>query len=221
MFNNCWVAGGGERLGYAFTVELWWQWLHIQKDAQDRDASTGVSLDEIQPGVFCGICNLVSLSLIQRQGVCLDLFVSPYTVWPQTLNCLLVSPYMKMMRHYLTHIHVHIHTGMRVTKVKVDHMEDRLYVHRNYCLQDMNGKTELDHLTSLKERRSPTLTSCQSTRNGLMNKVIWQTRFWGCIKLRHPQKTYIWRTMKRRNTCLRGPTVWQSKKKNLVWGVYI
>ena len=50
-----------------------------------------------------------------------------------------------------THIHIHIHTSMRATKVKVEHMEDRLYIHRNYCLQDMNGKTGLYHLTSLKE----------------------------------------------------------------------
>ena len=28
-------------------------------------------------------------------------------------------------------------------------MEDRLYIHRNYCLQDINGKTGLDHLTPL------------------------------------------------------------------------
>ena len=28
---------------------------------------------------------------------------------------------------------------------------NRLYIHRNYCLQDMNGKTGLDHLNSLKE----------------------------------------------------------------------
>jgi len=34
------------------TVEFWWEWLHIQKDAQDRDASAGVSLDEIQQEVF-------------------------------------------------------------------------------------------------------------------------------------------------------------------------
>jgi len=40
---------------------------------------------------------------------------------------------------------------MRATKVKVEHMEDRLYIHRNYCLQDMNRKTGLDHLTSLKK----------------------------------------------------------------------
>jgi len=40
---------------------------------------------------------------------------------------------------------------MRATKVKVEHMEDRLYIHRNYCLQDINGKTGLDHLTPLKE----------------------------------------------------------------------
>ena len=40
---------------------------------------------------------------------------------------------------------------MRATKVKVEHMEDRLYIHRNYCLQDLNGKTGLEHLTSLAE----------------------------------------------------------------------
>ena len=28
---------------------------------------------------------------------------------------------------------------------------NRLYIHLNCCLQDMNGKTGLDHLTSLKE----------------------------------------------------------------------
>ena len=32
---------------------------------------------------------------------------------------------------------------MRTTKVKVEHMEDRLYIHRNYCLQDIHGKTGL------------------------------------------------------------------------------
>mmetsp|Transcript_90156 Transcript_90156/g.131953 ORF Transcript_90156/g.131953 Transcript_90156/m.131953 type:complete len:94 (+) Transcript_90156:972-1253(+) len=40
---------------------------------------------------------------------------------------------------------------MHATKVKVEHMEDRLYIHRNYCLQDLNGKTGLEHLTSLAE----------------------------------------------------------------------
>jgi len=40
---------------------------------------------------------------------------------------------------------------MRATKVKVEHTEDRLYIHRNYCLQDLNGKTGLEHLTSLAE----------------------------------------------------------------------
>ena len=46
--------------------------------------------------------------------------------------------------------HSHIHTGMWATKLRVKHMEDRLFIHRNYCLQDMNGKFGLDHLTSLK-----------------------------------------------------------------------
>jgi len=40
---------------------------------------------------------------------------------------------------------------MRATKVKVEHMDHRLYIHSNYCQQDINGKTGLDHLTPLKE----------------------------------------------------------------------
>jgi hypothetical protein len=29
------------------------------------------------------------------------LLVLPYTILPEALNCLFVSPYMKMLRHYL------------------------------------------------------------------------------------------------------------------------
>ena len=52
------------------------------------------------------------------------------------------------MKYTDLHTHIHIHTGI---KVKVEHMEDRLYIHRSYCLQDINGKTGLDHLTPFKE----------------------------------------------------------------------
>jgi len=31
-------------------------------------------------------------------------------------------------------LHTSTHTGMRAIKVKVEHMEDRLYIHRNYCI---------------------------------------------------------------------------------------
>ena len=55
------------------------------------------------------------------------------------------------MKYTDLHTHIHVHTGMRATKVKVEHIEDRLYNHRNYGLQDMDGKTGLDHLTPLKE----------------------------------------------------------------------
>jgi len=34
------------------TVEFWWLWHHMQKDSQKRDASAGVSLEEIQQIVF-------------------------------------------------------------------------------------------------------------------------------------------------------------------------
>ena len=43
---------------------------------------------------------------------------------------------------------------MCASKVKDEHMEDRLYIHRNYCLQDIHGKTGLDHLTPLKENKA-------------------------------------------------------------------
>jgi hypothetical protein len=32
------------------------------------------------------------------------LLVLPYTILPEGLNCLFVSPYMKMLRHYLVGI---------------------------------------------------------------------------------------------------------------------
>jgi len=51
---------------------------------------------------FCLICVVVSLSWIPRhKAFSLILLVSPYTLLTQTLNCLFVSPYMKMMRHAL------------------------------------------------------------------------------------------------------------------------
>ena len=55
------------------------------------------------------------------------------------------------MKYTDLHTHIHIHTGLRATKVKVEHVENQLYIHCNYCQQDMNGKTGLDHLTPLKE----------------------------------------------------------------------
>ena len=65
----------------------------------------------------------------------------------------------------------HTQTGMRVAKVKVEHMMDRLYIHHNYCLQDINWKTGLEHLTPLEEIKArpnfDILTEYQ------MNKVIW------------------------------------------------
>jgi len=59
------------------------------------------------------------------------------------------------MKYTDLHTHIHIHTGIRATKVKIEHMEDRLYIHRNYFLQNTNGKTRLDHLTPLKEIKAP------------------------------------------------------------------
>jgi len=68
---------------------------------------------------------------------------------------------------------------MRATKVKVEHMEDRLYIHRNYCLQDINGKTGLEHLTSLEDIKARSnlynLTECQKwvdEQNDLLDAIM-------------------------------------------------
>ena len=77
------------------TVEFRWLWLHIRKDVQVCDASAGVSLEEIQQSI------LVVLSLVPRQGFFLDFAWLPYTFLTRVMNCLFVSPYIKMLRHYL------------------------------------------------------------------------------------------------------------------------
>ena len=107
-----------------------------------------------------------------------------------------------------TRIHIHIHTGMRSTKVKVEHMEDRLYIHRNYCLQDMNGKTGLDHLTSLKEIKAlPNLDILSEYQKWVDEQSDLADAILGMYQVDKSPETYIWRTMKRRSACLRGSTV--------------
>jgi len=83
------------------------------------------------------------------------------------------------------HTPAHTHTGMRATKMKVNlsHMEDRLYIHRNFVYKIWIGKLDWNTcLFSKRLRRALlTLTSWLSTRNGLMSKVIYQTRSCVCI----------------------------------------
>jgi len=63
---------------------------------------------------------------------------------------------------------------MRATKVKVEHMEDRLCIHRNYCLQDMTGKYGLDHLTSHKVITArPNLDKLTDYQKWVDEQVIW------------------------------------------------
>ena len=58
---------------------------------QVRDASAGVSLEEIQRRVFCAVCILVSLSLVPRQGLSLDfpcLSIYSLAISPELFVCL-------------------------------------------------------------------------------------------------------------------------------------
>ena len=83
------------------TVFFEWQQVHIQKDAQFRGASAGVSLEEIQQLFFEKYAFCFACLGYRDKAIFLILLVSPYTILPEVLNCLFVSPYMKMLRHYL------------------------------------------------------------------------------------------------------------------------
>ena len=87
------------------------------------------------------------------------------------------------------HTHIHILTGISFTKVKVEHMEDPLYIHRNYCLQDISVKTGLDHLTPLKEikaRPNPDILTeyqkCVDEQSYLVDAIM------GMYQVDNPQK---------------------------------
>ena len=83
------------------TVFFEWQQVHIQKDAQFRGASAGVSLEEIQQLFFEKYAFCFACLGYRDKAISLILLVLPYTILPEGLNCLFVSPYMKMLRHYL------------------------------------------------------------------------------------------------------------------------
>jgi len=77
--------------------------LHVQKDVQVRDASASVSLEEIQQRVFVKYVFWFSCLWFQDRTFSLILLVFPYTFLTRALNCLFVSPYMKILRHVLVH----------------------------------------------------------------------------------------------------------------------
>ena len=83
------------------TVDFRGLWLHIQKDAQVYDASAGVSLEEIRLRVFEKYAFCFACLGYRDKAFSLILLVLPYTILTQALNCLFVSPYMKMLRHAL------------------------------------------------------------------------------------------------------------------------
>jgi len=58
-------------------------------------------LEEIQRRIFEKYAFCVSCLGYRDKAFSLILLVLPYTILTQALNCLFVSPYMKMLRHYL------------------------------------------------------------------------------------------------------------------------
>jgi len=109
MFNNCWVAGGGECLGYACHGGILMTMTSYTKRCTKTWRVCWCKFGRNPTKSFCVICILLSLSLIPRQGLFLDfacLFIYSF------LNCLFVSPYMKMLRHYLPLDHPHGHNHL-------------------------------------------------------------------------------------------------------------
>ena len=91
----------GRDVAMAQCLRFTWLCLHIQKDAQGSDASTGVSFEQIQSYVFVLNAFWFPCLGFQDKAFSLILLVFPYTLLTQALNCLFVSTYMKMLRHAL------------------------------------------------------------------------------------------------------------------------
>jgi len=111
---------------------------------------------------------------------------------------------------------------MRATKVKVEHMEDRLYIYRNYCLQDIDGKTWLDHLIPLKEIKAyPILHILTEYQKWVDEPSYLVDATMGVYQVDTSPENVDLEMMKKRSACLRGSTVWQFRKNDLVGSVYI
>ena len=83
--------------------------------------------------------------------------ISKKPVIPTLLSSWFIPRHIHVCVYMMSHTHIchqtkmkyiHIHTGMQS---KTHGVEDWLYIHHNYCLQNINRKIGLDHLTPLKE----------------------------------------------------------------------
>jgi len=91
MFNNCWVADGGECLGYAYYGGILMTMTSYTKRCTSTRRVCWCKFGWNPTRSFCVICSLVSLSLILRQGLCLDfacLFIYSLAISPEFFVCL-------------------------------------------------------------------------------------------------------------------------------------
>ena len=91
MFNNCWVVGDGECLGYAYYGAILMTMTSYTKRCTRTRRVWWCKFGWNPTRTFCVICNLVSLSSIQRQGLSLDfacLFIYSLAISPEMFVCL-------------------------------------------------------------------------------------------------------------------------------------
>ena len=91
MFNNCWVEGGGECLGYARYGEILMTMTSYTKRCTSTRRVYWRKFGWNPTRSFCLICILVSLSLVPRQGLSLDfacLSIYGLTISPELFVCL-------------------------------------------------------------------------------------------------------------------------------------
>ena len=104
MFNNCWVAGGGECLGYACYGGIPMTMTSYTKRCTRSRRVCWCKFEWNPTSSFCVICDLVSLSLIQKQGVILVfacLFIYSLTRGPELFACLSIYENAETLSHHL------------------------------------------------------------------------------------------------------------------------
>jgi len=113
---------------------------------------------------------------------------------------------------------------MHATKVKVEHVENRIFVHCTYCLQTMNGKTGFQHLTSLQEINArPSLDILTEYQKWVDEQSNLSDASWVCIQLHKvdtsPENADV-EDGKKKSASLHESTVWQSWKYYYVRGLH-
>jgi len=111
MFNNCWVAGGGECLGYECYGGILMTMTSYTKRCTRSRRVRWCKFGLNPTRSFCVICDLVSLSLIQRQGLFLDftcLFIYSLAIGPEFFICLSIFENAETLSHARPCIYIYV-----------------------------------------------------------------------------------------------------------------